>query len=100
MTVHKNKEVDSDEVEVETQLLTASLIHEDLKFVTRFTFQLDNARWHMACVAMNYLQDCPTLPSPVRFPDLYPIEPIWVIVGRQFQLSLNDDGLAQQLRHE
>ncbi|UYV71493.1 hypothetical protein LAZ67_8003491 [Cordylochernes scorpioides] len=53
------------------------------------TCQPDNAQPHTACVTMDCLQSCRTLPWPVRSPDLSPIEYIWNVMERRLQPSQN-----------
>ncbi|GFU67174.1 transposable element Tc1 transposase [Trichonephila clavipes] len=59
-------------------------------------FQQDNARPHMACVAINSLTACQTLPWPARLPDLSPIEHVWDTMGRRLHLPGNVDDLVRQ----
>ncbi|GFS84094.1 transposable element Tc1 transposase [Trichonephila clavipes] len=57
----------------------------------------DKARIYVACVALNRLTACQTLPWPVRLPDLSLIEHVWDMMRRQLHLSRNVDDLARQL---
>ena len=61
-------------------------------------YQQDNARPHTARVAMNCLQDFPTLPWPARSPDLSPIEHVRHMIGRRLHPPRNVDHLVQQLQ--
>ncbi|GFT28046.1 transposable element Tc1 transposase [Trichonephila clavipes] len=56
-----------------------------------------NARPHTACVDMNCLKVCLTLPSPAKSPDLSPIKDVWDMMGRRLHLLGNVNDLAQQL---
>ncbi|GBM00901.1 hypothetical protein AVEN_151363-1 [Araneus ventricosus] len=48
-------------------------------------FQQDNARLHTAVVTQHALQSVDMPPWPARSPDLFPIEHVWDIIGRQLQ---------------
>ncbi|KFM76542.1 Transposable element Tc1 transposase, partial [Stegodyphus mimosarum] len=67
-----------------------------LPFMSRhsgLTFQQDNARLHTAHVSTA----CRTLPWPARWPDLFPIEHVWSIMGRALQPARDVDDLTCQL---
>ncbi|GFT96047.1 uncharacterized protein TNCV_313241 [Trichonephila clavipes] len=53
--------------------------------IQRGVFQQENACPHTTVVTQPALQSVGILPSPVRSPDLPPIENVWDIIGRQHQ---------------
>ncbi|GFW93476.1 transposable element Tc1 transposase [Trichonephila clavipes] len=57
----------------------------------------DNARPHMACVAIKYLTANQILPWPVRSPDLSAIEHVWDMMRRRLHLPGNADDLVTNL---
>ena len=70
-------------------------------------FQDDNATPHRACIVKSAIRDSgiPTLPWPVRSPDLAPIEHAWDELGRRVRSNYDHapstlDELSQRLREQ
>ncbi|GFT59346.1 HTH_Tnp_Tc3_2 domain-containing protein [Trichonephila clavipes] len=57
-------------------------------------YQQDNARAHVARVAINCFTACQTLPWPARLPDHSRIGRVWNMVGRRLHLPRNVDAWA------
>ncbi|GFW15890.1 transposable element Tc1 transposase [Trichonephila clavipes] len=57
--------------------------------------QQDNVRPHTACVAMNCLTACQTLPCPSRSPDFSLFKHVLDMMGRRLHIPENADDLAR-----
>ncbi|CAH1969158.1 unnamed protein product [Acanthoscelides obtectus] len=66
------------------------------------TFQLDNARPHVARVTIDFFQhnDVTLLPWPPRSPDLCPIEHVWDMMGRRLLNLQHPPQTLEALREE